>query len=34
MSAALTDYWQEFINQMVESGRTPKPLAGSLRGRS
>ena len=21
MSAALTSYWQEFINQMVESGR-------------
>ena len=21
MSAALTDYWQDFINQMVESGR-------------
>ena len=21
MSAALTDYWQDFINQMVASGR-------------
>ena len=21
MSAALTDYWQDFINQMIESGR-------------
>jgi antitoxin ParD1/3/4 len=21
MSAVLTDYWQEFINQMIESGR-------------
>ena len=21
MSAALTDYWQDFINQMVQSGR-------------